>query len=274
MEEPSEPARAMQSDTKAQQLGADFSKLNAVELGARRGIGPLSVHAKLVWHGESRPCVSCGQLVRRTASQCDQCGQVLSGEMIQRMRRHSGPWYVLEHIRPFPGVSKDRLILQIRRGVLTPTTIIRGPATHHQWRFAAETPGFSKYLGVCWACQATVCEDDTACPVCRKNLESDGEEVLIEGDETLYERRADLDELKAVVRSASPRRRISDEPARIGRVPAWWVVTGLVVVLMTAVYLVARFRENRTTHPPESAANHGPVVLPEAREASPATGGE
>ena len=39
--------------------------------------------------------------------------------MLVKMQTHCGPWYVHEHVRPFPGVSLERLILQVRRGVLT-----------------------------------------------------------------------------------------------------------------------------------------------------------
>ena len=269
MDKPQESSKVSQDSTRAQALGADFSKISAVEQGAARGIGPLSPLGKLVWHGESRPCVSCGQLVRRTAARCDHCGQVLSGEMMYRMRQHSGPWYVHEHVRPFPGVSKQRLILQIKRGVLTPTTIIRGPGTHHQWRYAGETPGISRYLGICWACQSAVHEDDTTCPVCRKNLESDGEDVLIEGDETLDQHDPALDQLQAAVRSSAPRRRLADGPARIGRVPAWWIVTALVILLMAVVYIVARLRENGAARDAGGAANRVPLVLPDSAPVMP-----
>lgn len=265
----SESAKQPQDDARARALGADFSKPSAIELGARCGIGPLSPLGEKVWHGEARPCVSCGELIRRTAARCEHCGQLLSGDMIQKMRQHSGPWYVLEHVRPFPGISKQRLILQIERSVLTTTTIIRGPTTHHQWRFAGETPGISKHLGVCWACQATVHADDKTCTVCRKDLDSDGEEVLIEGDETLVERKPELDELKAAVRSAGSHRCHADGPSRIGGIPALWIVAALVVLLMAAVYCVSRWRENSRTHKATSPSNQVPLVLPDSPDLKP-----
>ena len=92
---------------------------SAQEVAARKGFGPLSRLAPDDWHGDSRPCVSCGQLVRRGADRCETCDEDLSVEMIQRMRDFAGPWYVLDHVRPFPGVRMERLIRQIRRGVLT-----------------------------------------------------------------------------------------------------------------------------------------------------------
>ena len=102
---------------------------SALEIAARRGIGPLSPQGTQVWHGFAEPCVSCGQLVKRGASECDQCGQDLSPAMLEKMRIHAGPWYVLEHVRPFPGVSLERIIRQIRRGLITGTSIVRGPGT-------------------------------------------------------------------------------------------------------------------------------------------------
>ncbi|MCK4659847.1 MAG: zinc ribbon domain-containing protein [Phycisphaerae bacterium] len=274
MDQPSTPARNAQGNARAKALGADFSRLSAVEHAAQCGIGPLSELGKNVWHGEARPCISCGQLIRRTVGQCEHCGQVLSGDILQKMRQHSGPWYVLEHVRPFPGVSKERLLLQIQRGVLTATTIVRGPSTHHQWRFAVETPGLSKYLGLCWACQAPVRPEDNFCPICRKNLDSDGEEVLIEGDETLHQTKKELDELKAAVRSASPRQRVTGEPARIGGIPVWWVIAGLVVLLMAVVYFVARARENGQAHNTRNTADQVPLVLPDLPGVKPATAPE
>ena len=153
------------------QVNRSNAKLSAVELAAERGIGPLSPLGMKVWHGEAFPCVSCGQLVRRNQIRCSECGEDLSLKMIMKMQAHAGPWYVHEHVRPFPGVTLERLIRQVQRGVLTPTTIVRGPTTYHQWRFAAETPGLSKHLGLCWNCQAKVTPEETHCGVCRVNLD-------------------------------------------------------------------------------------------------------
>ena len=85
-----------------------------LEIAARRGIGPLSPQAEEVWHGNAKPCVSCGLLVLRDQRECDQCGQDLGDDMLAKMRAHAGPWYVLEHLHPFPGVSLERVIRQIR----------------------------------------------------------------------------------------------------------------------------------------------------------------
>ncbi|RJP33378.1 MAG: hypothetical protein C4547_12395 [Phycisphaerales bacterium] len=139
---------------------------HALEVAARRGIGPLSPLGRHIWHGETRPCPSCGQLVCRDDDICQDCGQDLDEEMLERMRAHAGPWYVLEHVRPFPGVRFERLVRQVQRGVLTETSIVRGPTTDHQWRFAVETPGLSRYFGHCWECYGEITMQDLCCPAC------------------------------------------------------------------------------------------------------------
>ncbi len=141
-----------------------------LEVGARRGIGPLSPSGGEVWHGNAHPCVSCGQLVLRDNLECEHCGQDLSPEMIEKMRMHAGPWYVLEHVRPFPGVSLERILRQIRRGLITETSILRGPSTDHQWRFAVESPGLCRYFGRCWSCHEKVSPSDTYCQHCLSYL--------------------------------------------------------------------------------------------------------
>ncbi len=143
---------------------------HALEIAARAGFGPLSPMSRKVWHGDALPCVSCGQLVHRTHAQCDHCGQDLREEMIEKMRAHSGPWFVLEHLRPFPGVSLDRIIRQIRRGLITETSIVRGPATDYHWRFAVETPGLCRYFSRCWHCHHDVKPSDSFCAACLSNL--------------------------------------------------------------------------------------------------------
>ena len=247
--------------------------VSAVELAARRGIGPLSPLGKRVWHGEARPCVSCGQLVLRTQEVCEQCGQDMSRQMLEKMRRHSGPWYVLEHIRPFPGVSLERLIRQIRRGVLTPTTVVRGPTTYHQWRFAAETPVLSKYLGRCWACQAEVNETDRICPVCRADLDAGSSADGVQRAEQENARPGEIEKLSAAlgaVSAASPPRPESRLPT-VGRVRVSWIVAALFVLTLAAIFVVVRIRTgSSTSSAPVAPADNNKVVVPAPTTNQPA----
>ena len=143
---------------------------HANEIAARNGVGPLSPLADEVWHGRAVPCVSCGQLVRRAAEECPECGQDLGDEMLDRMLLHAGPWYVHEHVRPFPGVTRERIVRQVLRGVLNETSIVRGPETDHQWRFAVETPGLCRYFNKCWHCHGDVAAEHLFCPACLSDL--------------------------------------------------------------------------------------------------------
>ena len=157
MPEPATPGISMTPDSEAD---------HPLAVAARNGIGPLSVRAREVWHGQSAPCASCAQLNDREAEQCSYCGQDLSGPMLEKMAKHSGPWFVYDNVRPFPGVSLERIVSLIRRGALQPTSIVRGPTTRYQWRYAVEAPIISRHMGRCWRCQAAVSLDDSACPEC------------------------------------------------------------------------------------------------------------
>jgi len=90
--------------------------------------------------------------------------------MLEKMKAHAGPWYVLEHLRPFPGINLETVVKQIHRGLITETSIVRGPATHHQWRFALETPGLCRYFGKCWHCFSPIGQAETHCQQCGEYL--------------------------------------------------------------------------------------------------------
>ncbi len=140
-------------------------------IAARRGIGPLSRHSSGIWHGDSAPCASCAQLNTRVAEHCAHCGQNLGQDMLQKMAKHSGTWFVFDTVRPFPGVSLERMLSLIKRGALKATSIVRGPTTYYQWRFAIETPLIARLLGHCWNCHAEVAAAEQDCPQCRAKLD-------------------------------------------------------------------------------------------------------
>jgi hypothetical protein len=245
-----------------------------LEVAARRGFGPLSPHAEHEWHGQARPCVSCGQLVLRNSEACDFCEQDMRVEMLEKMRAHSGPWYVLEHVRPFPGINLERIIRQIRRGLITETSIVRGPATEHQWRFAGETPGLCRYFGKCWQCREAVSASDAHCPHCMSFLSFEqtrpvsplaaspmpasqlGEsrppivasgvpEVEPVGSENLRQLSAALNQSYL-----PPREPIWDEPPRVGGIRATWIAAGLLVMVVLALLWFTSARTSETAASP------------------------
>lgn len=247
---------------------------HALEVAARSGFGPLSPVAKRVWHGEAIPCVTCGQLVHREDDRCDHCGQDLREEMIEKMRAHSGPWYVLEHLRPFPGVALDRIVRQIRRGLITETSIVRGPSTDYQWRFAVETPGLCRYFGKCWHCHYDVGPADSYCQGCLSHLSFEKSRPLSEprppalsspserGAEAtrppdtphfpvvthrptvpVLEPGSELAKLANVVhRFETIPAKNSDSPPRIGTVAATWIVVAVLIIAIIGVVWMASLR--------------------------------
>ena len=261
-----------------------------LEVAARRGFGPLSPHAEQEWHGQARPCVSCGQLVLRNGAACDFCEQDMREEMLEKMRAHSGPWYVLEHVRPFPGISLERIIRQIRRGLITETSIVRGPATEHQWRFAGETPGLCRYFGKCWQCREEVSPSDAHCPHCMSFLSfeqtrpvsplpaspvavspspasqlgashppmvaSGAAEVEAVGSENLRQ-------LSAVLHQTElpPREPIWDEPPRVGGIRATWIAAGLLVMVVLALLWFTSARTSETAASPTASNVKIPAFL-------------
>lgn len=230
-----------------------------LEVAARRGIGPLSAKAQAIWHGDAKPCVSCGLIVLRDQRECDHCGQDLGDEMIEKMRAHAGPWYVFEHLRPFPGVSLERIIRQIRRGVLTETSIVRGPSTDFQWRFAVETPGLCRYFSKCWKCQGTVSASDAYCPSCLAYLSHDtpvpaqsasppaGDSATADAPHPT----AELQELSAAVHGplVPKRESVWDDPPRIGPFRAIWVAVAVIALAIAALLWFTRVPSPSTQRP-------------------------
>lgn len=249
-----------------------------LEIAARRGFGPLSPKAQSVWHGNAMPCVTCGELVHREDLACEHCDQDLSEEMLAKMRTHAGPWYVLEHVRPFPGVTLELIIRQIQRGLITETSIIRGPATDYQWRFAVETPGLCRYFGRCWKCHTKVTSDATYCADCLSLLDmvkpraqprsaisaampSDGTRTAVPpatgavstggepGPIPRQTMRDSLSELTAAMDEADVTRRddLWDEPPRVGPIRATWIAIILLILTILALIWIASARTPRAT---------------------------
>lgn len=244
-------------------------------VGARGGIGPLSEQGKEVWHGQSTPCASCAQLNGRVAAHCAHCGQDLGQAMLSKMAKHSGSWFVYDTARPFPGVSLERMIHLINKSALRPTSIVRGPTTYYQWRFAAETPLICKYLGRCWSCQSPVTAQRNDCPQCKVALDGNfkaeppgqargNAPVVNDGANSLT---PELAELSKAVRISDPDRspaqlaRKAERP--LGKAPLIFLVIAVIVVALI-VTLVSRNDEDvpPATPPDSSTAELGELTDP------------
>lgn len=242
----------------AQQIG---DGLSAVERAAKIGLGPMSPLAQKVWHGDSKPCVSCGELVRITDNTCRYCSQDLSVEMLIRMQQHSGPWYVHEHVRPFPGVSMERLIRQANRGIVTATTIVRGPYTDHQWRFAALTPELCKYVGTCWNCQGAASASDTYCHHCAVNLDRPPGEIP--PAEPVTQTSSELNMLSDAIRSKGGEQRAYAQPART--IPAWVIAGAFLAVAIGTLLIVINVRGGAENAKPPTVSTPSTETTDEAQ---------
>lgn len=262
-----------------------------LEEAARRGFGPLSPASIENWHGDAHPCVTCGQLVRRNAPTCDDCGQDLSPAMIERMRAHAGPWYVLEHVRPFPGVSVERVIRQVNRGLITETSIVRGPTTDYQWRFAVETPGLCRLFNRCWRCHGEAALAEAQCRTCgasvsfehpvstdvarraadnsRRTPQRAGRATPAtlsgpQGGSIGADGRAgQLALLSAAARSVQRPQAFdgAGDAMRMGGVRLAWIAVIIVIGVFSALVLTTRARVNNVKPPTKNAATM-PVVIP------------
>lgn len=79
-------------------------------------------------------------------------------------RQRIGPWFVLQARNPSaPGMRYVTLLSLVRKGHVTPRSIVRGPTTHQLWTFAASVRGLSREFGICYHCGEQI---DSAAPNC------------------------------------------------------------------------------------------------------------
>jgi len=125
------------------------------------------------WQGDQAPCVYCGQVIDRSADRCPHCRTSFSFAVRQASREVVGDWYYLDSRNPSGrGVTFETLIKMIEKGRIKADSVVRGPTTHHDWMYAAETPRLAKYLGMCPHCFAEAKPEDTFCTSCQLNMNS------------------------------------------------------------------------------------------------------
>lgn len=123
------------------------------------------------WKGDEAPCVYCGQVIERSSGRCPHCRTSFSLAVRQASRETVGDWYYLDPRNPSGrGVMFETLIKMIEKGRLKADSIVRGPTTHHDWTYAAETPRLAKYLDMCPHCFAEAKPEETFCTSCQLNM--------------------------------------------------------------------------------------------------------
>ena len=126
---------------------------------------------QVAWKSAQAPCVYCGQIIPRVVDRCPHCRTSFSLAVRKASREIIGPWYYLDPRNPSGrGVTFETLIKMSEKGRVRPDSIIRGPTTHQDWMYAAETPRLAKYLGMCPHCFAEAKPEETYCASCQLNM--------------------------------------------------------------------------------------------------------
>jgi hypothetical protein len=114
-------------------------------------------------------CPFCGHISEIGTATCKHCGLENSHITRTATRNKIGPWYVWQARNPSaPGMNWATLIALIKKGRVTPRSIMRGPTTGQLWRFAARVKGVSREFGVCWHCAASIQSSARVCPACKR----------------------------------------------------------------------------------------------------------
>jgi len=129
-------------------------------------------------------CPFCGAISEKSEVPCPRCKMENSALTRQATRARIGPWYVMQARNPSaPGMKCNTLLALIRKGQITPRSVIRGPTTFQLWRFAARVKGISREFGLCYSCGAELQRISTFCPRCSRSQElPPNPDVLLENE--------------------------------------------------------------------------------------------
>jgi len=117
-------------------------------------------------------CPFCGAIAEKGDGPCPRCKMENSAITRQATRARIGPWYIMQSRNPSaPGMKFNTLLALIRKGQITPRSVIRGPTTFQLWRFAARVKGISREFGLCYSCGAELQRTSTFCPRCSRSQE-------------------------------------------------------------------------------------------------------
>ena len=98
-------------------------------------------------------CPFCGTRRDDPAAECPACGLPDTEETRGATVARVGPWFVLQARNPSaPGMRFSVLRELVLNGQISAGSILRGPATHQLWTYAARVRGLAHLFGVCWSC--------------------------------------------------------------------------------------------------------------------------
>lgn len=127
-------------------------------------------------------CPYCGQQNATALDACPRCTMEDSPATRQATKARIGPWYVLQNRNPSaPGMKYATLLSLIRKGYITPRSVLRGPTTYQLWRFAAHVRGVSREFGTCYSCGGAIIKTASFCPACQRSQEPPAQpDILVE----------------------------------------------------------------------------------------------
>ncbi len=110
-------------------------------------------------------CPFCGVIRADQNQPCPRCTMEDTSASRSATRQRIGPWFVLQARNPSaPGMKFATLLSLVKKGHVTPRSIVRGPTTHQLWTFAAKVRGLSREFGICCHCGEST---DSTLPNCR-----------------------------------------------------------------------------------------------------------
>jgi hypothetical protein len=161
-------------------------------------------------------CPFCGAINDNDGNACPRCLMEDTQTTRSATKSRIGPWFVLQARNPAaPGMKWHTLIELVRKGVVVPRSIVRGPTTHQLWRAAGHVKGLSREFGLCYHCGGDIDKGANQCPHCNKLQEPPiNPDSLLESREPMVRR--DLPrEAGMPQRDASPMRAVSPAPAPV-----------------------------------------------------------
>jgi hypothetical protein len=240
-----------------------------------------------------RVCPFCGVMNHKPGLACPRCTLEDTPEARSATKVRIGPWYVLQSRNPAaPGMKFQTLQLLIRKGFVTPQSVVRSPTTNQLWQSAAKVKGLSREFGLCYSCGGEMSNAELLCPHCNRSqaLPTEVDALL---DQATPTAEVSIDDPKPVVEGAesaeasdvlSPRElamvfqlgydapgAITPPPVREESRGSYYIAATVVLVVTTAIgLLIWRSRSITPARPvveppaatPKLQIHLEPVVVP------------